>query len=276
MKTIIAPTDFSSVSYNACLYAAKMAEDIKAELVLLHVMELPVVVSEFPVSVGDFGDIAMEDELNRLADKLRAATSNNINIYTENVMGSVEYLIQNACEQKEPFAVVMGTHSYSFIDRFFIGSTTVYSARHLQYPVLVVPKNVQYKPFRKIALATDMKNVYEIPAKEIEMILNLFDAELQVFYVAKDRTTKNRNSLPGVLLNNRLVSLAPKFFFVEEEDILKGISALTEEHGTDLLMVIPKKHGPFHRSQSKDFIFYSNVPVMALHENDVAEHASTM
>ena len=50
MKTIIAPVDFSPVSYNACIYAAHMAQDIKAELVLLHLMELPLAVAEFPVT----------------------------------------------------------------------------------------------------------------------------------------------------------------------------------------------------------------------------------
>jgi len=34
MKTIIAPTDFSAVSLNAVNYAADMAQDINAELIL--------------------------------------------------------------------------------------------------------------------------------------------------------------------------------------------------------------------------------------------------
>lgn len=272
MKTIIAPVDFSSVSNNACLYAAKMAEDINADLVLLHVIELQFAISDFPVSVSDFGDISMADELKQLEESLRIATNNKINIYSENVMGSVENKISELCDLKEPFAVVMGTHSTSFIDRFLIGSTTVYSARHLRYPVLVVPVNVQYKPFKKIALATDMKNVYEMPAHELEMIVKLFNAELQVFYVAKNADERNRNSLPGMLLNNRLLSLNPQLFLVEEPDTLMGVSALVKQQDTDLLIVVPKKHGPFHKSQSKDFIFYSDVPVMALHEDDIAEN----
>jgi hypothetical protein len=64
MKTIIAPTDFSPISYNACLYAAKMALDINANLVLLHVMELPLSVAEFPVTEDIFDEISMEEELN--------------------------------------------------------------------------------------------------------------------------------------------------------------------------------------------------------------------
>jgi hypothetical protein len=38
-------------------------------------------------------------------------------------------------------------------------------------------------------------------------------------------------------------------------------------------MIIPKKHGPFHKSQAKDFVFYSDIPVMAVHENDVAANS---
>ena len=272
MKTIIVPVDFSAVSYNACLYAAKMAEDIKAELVLLHVMELPASVAEFPVTQDVFEEIGMEQELKQLQDKLLAETNNKVDIQTKNVLGSAEYEIKEFCNRKKPFVVVMGTHSYSLIDRFFTGSTTVYSAKHLRYPVLIIPSNVQYKPVKKIALASDMKNIYEIPAHEIEMIVKYFKAELQIFYAGKNQQQISRHSLPSLLLDHRLVNLDPQLYFVEDEDVLKGISSLAKKHDTDILMVIPKKHGPFHKSQSKDFIFYTDVPVMAIHEDDVAEH----
>ena len=270
MKTIIAPTDFSSVSYNACLYAAKMAEDVKAELVLLHVMELPVSVAELPVTQDVFAEISMEEELKQLGDKLRAETDNKVNIQTKSILGSAEYEINELCKQTNPFAVIMGTHAYSIIDRFFIGSTTVYTAKHLHYPVLVIPSNVQYKPVKKIALASDLKSIYEIPAREIEMIVKNFNAELQIFYAGRNQDQINRNSLSGLLLDHRLMNLNPQFYYVENEDILKGISSLAAQHSTDILMIIPKKHGPFHKSQSKDFIFYSDIPVMAIHEDDVA------
>jgi nucleotide-binding universal stress UspA family protein len=270
MKTIIAPTDFSSVSYNACLYATKMAADIKAELVLLHVAELPAAAAEFPIMQEAFDEIDMQEELNELRDKLLAETNKNVNIETKHILGSVEYEIKELCNEKVPFVVVMGTHSYSLIDRVFIGSTTLYSVKHLRYPVLVIPSNVQYKPVKKIALASDMKNIYEVPAHEIEMIVKYFKAELQIFYAGKDRQQISRNSLAGLLLDHRLENLHPQLFYIEDEDVLKGVSSLAEKNQTDIVMIIPKKHGLFHRSQSKDFIFYSDIPVMAIHENDVA------
>jgi nucleotide-binding universal stress UspA family protein len=272
MKTILAPTDFSAVSYNACLYAAKLAEDINAELVLLHVMELPITVTEFPIAEKVFDEMYMQKELEALEKKLLAETHNHIKITSKNIMGSAEYEIKDLCNSLKPFMVVMGTHSSDFLDRFFIGSTTLYSAQHLRYPVLVIPPHAEYKPVKKIALASDLKDIYDVPVHEIEMMIQSFNAELDIFYIGKDQKSLNRNALASLMLDHRLASLNPKFHLIEDEDILKGIDTLAETAHTDLLVIIPKKHGMFHKSRSRDFIFYSHLPVMAIHENDVAEH----
>jgi len=49
MKTLIVPTDFSPVSINAMNYAADMALNIDASLLLLHVYQIPVTFTEVPV-----------------------------------------------------------------------------------------------------------------------------------------------------------------------------------------------------------------------------------
>jgi nucleotide-binding universal stress UspA family protein len=43
MKKILFPTDFSETSNNAFVYALQLAKNIDAEVVTLHVYELPVV-----------------------------------------------------------------------------------------------------------------------------------------------------------------------------------------------------------------------------------------
>lgn len=250
-----------------------MAEDIKAELILLHVMELPIAVAEFPVTEDVFDEIGMEKELKQLRTKLLAETNNKVNIHTKNILGSAEYEIKELCKIKKPFAVIMGTHSNSLLDRFFLGSTTVYSAKHLLYPVLAIPSNGIYKPIKKIALASDLKDIYEVPAHEIETIVKSFNAEFEVFYAGKNEKIINRNTVGSLLLDHRLLDLNPQFHFIQDEDIMKGVVSLAKKRSIDILIIIPKKHGPFHKSQSRDFIFYADVPVMAIHENDMAEHA---
>ena len=46
MKKILVPIDFSETSDNAFVYALEMAKRLKAELVLLHTFELPIVDSQ--------------------------------------------------------------------------------------------------------------------------------------------------------------------------------------------------------------------------------------
>jgi nucleotide-binding universal stress UspA family protein len=273
MKTILAPVDFSEVSYNACLYAAKLAENIKAELVLLHVMELPVAVTEFPMAEEVFDEMYRQKELEALEKKLLNETHYNVKITSKNIMGSIEYEIKELCNNIKPFLVVMGTHSSDFLDRFFIGSTTLYSAQHLRYPVMVVPPHAQYAPVKKIALASDLKDIYDVPVHEIETIIKTFNARLEIFYIGKDQKTINRNAVSSLMLNNRLTALNPELHLVEDEDVLKGIESSVKALNIDLLVIIPKKHIAFHKSKSRDFIFYSDLPVMAIHEDDVAEHA---
>ncbi|MFT4156245.1 universal stress protein [Parafilimonas sp.] len=273
MKKIIAPTDFSSASYNACLYAAKMAEDLKAELILMHVMELPVAVAEYPVSNDVYAGLAMQKELEGLENNLRAATNNSIHIEPKNILGFVDNEIKELCNEEQPFAVVMGTHSYDMLDRFFIGSTTLHTVKNVRCPVLVIPSDVTYKPIKKIALAADLKNIYELPVQEIETIVNIFNAGLDVFYIGKDHRQISSRTLSKMLLDNRLINLEHAFHIEESPDILAGIKRLAKLHNTDLLMIVPRKHGLFYKSRSKDFIFYADVPVMALHEDDVPTQA---
>lgn len=271
MKTIIAPTDFSSISYNACLYAAKMAEDIDAELILLHVMEFPVAMSGLPVTHPLLSEIIMEEELRRFRDKLRLATDKKVNIHAKSVSGSVENEIIELGDQVKPFAVVMGTHGYKFIDYLLIGSRTLHTAKHLRFPVLIVPGDAKYKPVKKIALASDMKNIDKVPAHEIEMIVGNFNAELEIFHVGKSDEQINNHISSGQSLGKRLQYSSPQLYFIESENVLKGVNVLVRENNTDMLIIIPKKESPFYKSQSKKFIFNAGIPVMALHENDITE-----
>jgi nucleotide-binding universal stress UspA family protein len=49
MNTILVPTDFSPAAENATAYAAQLARQIEASLVLLHVYQLPVPMTDYPV-----------------------------------------------------------------------------------------------------------------------------------------------------------------------------------------------------------------------------------
>ncbi|MFT4153841.1 universal stress protein [Parafilimonas sp.] len=267
MQLIITPTDFSPASRNACFYAAKMAEAVHARLLLVHVVELPVAITEFSEVVDMTEATGAKPRLQELLDALCLETNNNIDIEAAIVSGHLEKELTELCNHKKPFAVVMATNSHSAFERFFEGSTTGYASRHLHFPVIVVPATAQYKPVNKIALASDLKNLDAMPAHEIETIVKSFSAELEIFHVSKQWQAANDNSV-SELFEQLLPNISFKFYCTQNDDILTAISSLNRAHDIDMLIVIPGKQNLFHKSQSGNFIFNGHIPTIALHAND--------
>jgi nucleotide-binding universal stress UspA family protein len=269
MKKIIAPTDFSPIAENACIYAAQLAADIKAELLLFHTIELPLSVADYPVTEELFDEAGVEKELEALKSKLCAATNDKVIIKTKKILGFADHEISELCNRAKPFAVVMSSHNSKLLHYFLPGSTTVYTAKHVCFPVIVVPHDAIYKPFQKIAFATDLKDIYEVPVTEIGTIVKLFKAKFEIFYAGRNEKAINRHAVNNMLLNERMEYLHPEYYYIEDDNVHRGITELVNKHAIDLLIILSKKHGPLHKSQTKDFVFYSEVPVMVIHENDI-------
>jgi nucleotide-binding universal stress UspA family protein len=275
MKTLIVPTDFSPAATNAMNYAADMALQINASLMLFHVYQVPVSVSDVPivlVSVDELKDQA-ERKLDKLKTDLEHVTSGKIKIYTEAKLGNVVDELEEVCKKINPFAVVMGSVGHSAVERAIFGSTTLTIIKHLTYPVICVPKGKEYgSGIRKVGFACDFKEVVKTtPAPLIKGFVKEFNAELHILNVDhKDKLFKPDTPEQSALLHEELQELNPKYDFIEHEDIEDGINEFAEKNNLDLIISIPKKHklleGIFKPSSSKQLLFESHIPVMCVHE----------
>lgn len=274
MKTIIIPTDFSAEANNAMHFGADMARHINASVLLLHVFQLPVAVSEVPVVVTSAEELKKESEQKLAALKLslESDTANKIKVFTETRLGNVVDELEQICQVVQPFAVVMGTQGMGRLERLLFGSTTLDAISNLEVPVLVIPPGISFKPIQKIGLACDFKNVVpSTPEKEIRTVVKEFNAELHVLNVDHN----NKHFAPetpeqSYLLHNMIADLKPQYHFIDRDDVEEGLNEFTEKNNIDFLIVMPKKHnlleGIFHRSHTKELAFHSHVPVMAIHE----------
>jgi nucleotide-binding universal stress UspA family protein len=273
MKTIIAPTDFSAISLNAVNYAADLAAAINADIVILNVVQMPITVAA--ISVTEFGYEEMvdaaEDELSSLSSRLLSRTKNKIHIDAKLMIGSLEQDLQEICKKQKPFAVVMGTRGAGAIERFFVGSNTVFAVNNLPYPVLVVPENASFNGISKMALASDLKDIESMkPIEVLKSWLQTFESELEIINVADDENLKATALPASVSLQNVFSEFQTRFSFVAKQKIEEGVYKFAEENKPDLLVVIPKKHGLmagiFHKSKSKPFILHPRVPVLSIAE----------
>lgn len=275
MKTIIVPTDFSPVATNAMNYGIDMAKSIKAAILLLHVYQIPVTVSEIPVVMVSAEELKKdaEDKLASIKEGIEHTTSGKVKVYAEARLGDVVDELEEICNHIKPFAVVMGTKGATSIERIMFGSNTLTAIRHLTWPVICVPPGKEYGPgIKKVGFACDFKKVVETtPVHFVKDIVREFNAELFVLNV----DFENRHFKPDVpeqslLLHTMLEDVNPKYHFIQHKDVEEGINEFAEKNNLDLIISIPKKHklleGIFKPSSTKQLVFQSHIPVMCVHE----------
>ena len=275
MKTIIVPTDFSPVATNAMNFAADMAIQIKASLMLLHIYQVPVSMTDVPVVLVSNDELRKDSEskLKELKESLAHITSGKIKIYTEARMGDTVDELEDVAKLIEPFAVIMGTKGTSGVERMLFGSTTLTAIRHLKWPVIVVPPGKEYGTgIKKIGFACDFNKVIEnTPVQFIRNMVKEFGAELHVLNVDyEQRHFKPDTPEESLMLHTLLEELDPKYHFINHKDVEEGIHEFAETNNIDLLITIPKKHGLldnlFKHSSTKELVTHSHVPVMCVHE----------
>lgn len=275
MKTIIIPTDFSPIATNAMNYGIDMAKSIKANIILLHVYQVPVGIADIPVVVISAEELKKEAEekLKELKTSAERITSGVIKVYAEAKLGDVVDELENLCKKINPAAVVMGTKGATGLERVLFGSVTLTAIRHLNWPVICVPPGKEFgKGIKKIGFACDFKQVIETtPIHFIKDIIKEFNAELFVLNVDyENRHFKPETPEQSLLLHTMLEDVNPSYQFIEHKDIEDGINQFAEKNNLDLIIAIPKKHkllsGIFKPSSTKQLVIESRIPVMCVHE----------
>jgi nucleotide-binding universal stress UspA family protein len=274
MKTIIVPTDFSSISNNAMDYAVGLAKQTGSSFLLFHAYQVPVSMTDVPIVLVSVEELQKNAET-KMADvkkSLEQTTAGSVKIYAETKLGDTVDELEDLCNRIKPFAVVMGTKGATGLERVFFGSTTLTTIKHLSWPVIVVPPDKKYTAIKKIGFACDFREVVETtPAHFIRDFVKEFNAEIHVLNVdSKNAHFKPETPEQSALLHTMLEDLNPKYDFIEDENIEAGIEKFAEKNNLDLIITIPKKHklleGLFRKSHTKDLVFHSHLPIMCVHE----------
>jgi nucleotide-binding universal stress UspA family protein len=284
MKTILAPTDFSTSSINAVNYAADLALSIKAKLVLFHAIPFPIAVSEISVP-GDFIDDMMEAgqrDMDELYENVLYRTKNQISVSTIIKIGTVEQEIENTSLNEKPLAIVMGIRSGKSLERALMGSSLFHIMNHVGFPTLIIPENVRFSEIKHIGMACDFKLTDEkLPFETIIEWLSLFKAKLEIINIsARDSDFKANQVAESIAIQTRLNSFKPRFHFLTSDNIAEELNEFTSIHMLDLLMVFPRRHGLFnlfYKKNSRLIITHNQIPILSIHDRKPkAECANSM
>jgi len=136
---ILAPVDFSEPSKRAVAYAAALAEQFHAKLILAHIVPSSAALNyAFPVESFGVEQTQYKRATQELQALLPADRAVATGLQTISKIGHVDEELLKIVEDEDIDLVVMGTHGRRSAVRWFMGSTTERLLRKVPVPVLTV------------------------------------------------------------------------------------------------------------------------------------------
>jgi nucleotide-binding universal stress UspA family protein len=142
MKTILAPIDFSSATDGVISAAIDLAEATRGRVVLLHVVQPPILTSDYGLAMESFQEAVMLSEKHaskRLAEIQANAAARYPNVIVEQASGSAIGEIVDAAARHKADYLLMGSHGHTALYDLIVGSTTHGILRKIHCPVVIVP-----------------------------------------------------------------------------------------------------------------------------------------
>lgn len=141
-RRILCPMDFSESSLDALAYAINMAEEADARLTLLHVVEIPLVLSQEPtvldLDLAGIREAAVDDARGKLHELIPEHARTYCTVETAVVEGRAYREVLRQAAERQSDLIVMGVHRRGALDLLIFGSTTHHVIRASACPVLIV------------------------------------------------------------------------------------------------------------------------------------------
>jgi nucleotide-binding universal stress UspA family protein len=275
MKKILFPTDFSEAANNAFVYALRFAESIDAEIVTLHVYELPQVdyinVPVYLLDIYEVTELSNFENYKQHIPVLRdIAEKNGLgHIKISNVLESGNLIdsIHRISGQEQIDCIVMGSKGAQGLASTFLGSVTQKVMHHAKSVVLAIPEGCAYEEASNILFVTKFKpEDRELLDKVIELAM-VFDSQITCLYVENAGKADQRQIEEW---KNGINYPKIAYHVTASEDTEGEILHFIELHGINML-AMPKHHkgffeGLFHTSLTKKLAFHLKIPILALHD----------
>ncbi|MCB9231785.1 MAG: universal stress protein [Bacteroidia bacterium] len=273
MKTILVATDFSAPANNAVQYAAHIAKETGADLVLFNVFKLNIHASNAIASNSTVNTLVQKNE--EVLEKMAVELEKEFGIKVGWVLRQNETIpdLRDYVNSNFPDLVVMGIQS-NLPEYKLFGNTTTAAIKLMLFPLLVVPNDIQYTGINRIMYACESSYLKEDCGLGVlkEFVWN-FKAELEVFHVHTSDNEKESSAQLEQLMDKLLKDVGHTYCYVSNPRVGDGIQEGLEQFPADLLVMIPHKlgffEGLFKGSNTNQMTVKTRVPLLVI-PNDKA------
>jgi nucleotide-binding universal stress UspA family protein len=275
MKKILIATDFSPAAHSAALYGMQLATAMKAEVILFSAYQVAHPFAALNVQVSSFA--IMEETKKKLADEADSLVKGG-DAQTEIICeeGSPAETILAIAKEKDVDLIIIGMKGSGRSLKNMFGSTATSLVNSLTIPAIVVPEEANFSVPKNILYASDVFMDTTITAIDgVKWLTDLFKSKLFVVRVVRDSYEEVRETVNTPQnLRKELKAMKTKFNFPVNGNTTDGLNDFISEQAVDLIVMLPRKHEwierLFVKSETKNIIFHSHMPLLMLPDTAVA------
>jgi len=255
MKTILVLTDFSINADYVAQYALRIAQEIGAKILLCNIFQVPA--GDETTDRSDWPMSACEENSNndlgaqvaQLKSRLDAEVSGNgfrpeIEQYSRE--GCLSDTVNQLAETHDILMAVISTHSADKIGEYFNTDNCWDVIDNAAIPVLVIPYQSRFKPFRIIAFGTVMNDTDLNILESLAGLASYSNAEIVTNVTPEkemsDKVKQFFNQIPEKINYPHIV-----YQSIEGNDAVTGLKKLCAHIDVDLLAMVHQKDNIFEK-----------------------------
>lgn len=265
MRTIIAATDFSEIAENAVAYAAAIAKQINARLILFNSFVIPFHASNTLLPADVIQKLMTDNEIRLLEKSFTISYEYGIEVGHESSFSYVHDDLKALIVEYEAEVLVLGMPERT-LEQDLWGNRTTAAIKRLKIPILAVPMGAQFEGSKRVLFACDViQGVPQQIISRIKEVVSTLDGEVEIFSV--DQKIAEMKGLTNEL-NEGLDGINYYYKNVASNAVIKEIAKEIEEFEADLLIMIPRTYGFWasmvHRSKTRIMASGLKIPLLSI------------
>jgi len=275
MKKILFATDFSTNANKAFCFALNIAEKHQAELIMVHVFDIPPVWN-YPVS---YNPSEMKRQTLSSWERTLKEFFEHYDTDVKAKFVAVEHPsvvrgIISAIKQYKPDLVVTGTRGKSALKDAILGGTTKALVKRSPIPVMAIPEHADQHGYDKVLYASDFREVDLNAIEQLVELVKPYKPEIQILHISTDNEFKGMEKMEWFkeLIRENIDYQNITFELVLSKDIFLTLYTHMSQDDFDLLVMLEKERSGiidqlFHEDLVKKMEFRTWIPLLSYNES---------
>lgn len=261
MKTILYATDYSKQSITALQFAHDWSKKMKAELIVLHVFDIPIsLASPVTITYARKEQKRYKEHRAKLKSFCDAhlehpTKGKKIRIEVGESVSPADGIIEKAVELKADL-IVVGAKGASKLKELILGSTSKVLIRKAPCAVLTVPENAEMGNIKAIVYATDFEEADIFALRKLTKLAISFNATIKVIHISTKKDYEGAQQMQWFkeMLQERVVYDKLEFNLIYSESIYEELNGFLEGSRADILAMLEREKGMFQKLFNGDLV----------------------